>query len=695
MAPTLKHEPDRSSSSSDSDNVPAPRSQVKTSTFLNSAKKRNQKKIRFSERDHTSPKVKKEEESSTQVAPEASGASDDITPRRGRQQVKSSTAKKSKKAVSPESERLSDDVPARQRRQQTTMKAGKSSRRADSTDNSMPSSRRETRSSKKSRGGRNAAVRSIDDGSEDLEITGRPSRIDGRGSAFGEPESSGDDALASSPGSTPKKKKKGMNVAEIFREEEESDEEAPVSARRRKAERTVISDEESEEDRPVSARNRHGRKVAEVYSEDESEEDVPVSSRKRKTHPISECDDEPVNQRSHSRSSSAVRQEQEDLAEDLEFLGPSPKRLLSRRARSVPRMITQRKKALDALKRRRAGEKDASPEDAQELQPGRRRALYDTDTEPESEEEIEDEDGFLDEHNTGIRQATVLDMFQEDDDDENFIIDDDEETLGIPDADARIPLAFSSLSRAKAKDLFKYAVEWMVQKKLNPGFAKDDEIYQLTFRKLDDEVRGLAGLKFTSSAWTRDFTRALHARPILESVEIDGASRLLLENHCGACNRKSHTATWDIQFTGKAYRGDTLSDVEDDSSDSDEDDSSGSSDDRRSVDAKGNVLPPQDTVFHVGVYCKTNAETAHTLAHWRWHLYDWVKDYLRSQGHLDAAKIVERDGWKTKKKTKYANKVVDEMHDSGEIKRLYQDFKATTETAREAKQAGWNRYPKP
>ncbi|GME44463.1 putative transcription factor iiic-like protein [Neofusicoccum parvum] len=275
-------------------------------------------------------------------------------------------------------------------------------------------------------------------------------------------------------------------------------------------------------------------------------------------------------------------------------------------------------------------------------------------------------------------------MFQEDDDDENFVIEDDDEAIGVPDDSATLPLEFSSLGRAKAKDLFKYAVEWMVQKKLNPGFPIRDPVYDLAFRKLDDEVRGLAGSKFTSSVWTRDFTKALHARPEILVTEIAGTSRFLLEDHCGACNRRNHPATFDIQFAGKAYDRDTLSDV-DSSSDSED----GDDDDDASYDADGNPIPPDSTVFHVGVFCKTNAETAHTLAHWRHHLYSWVVGWLEMQGHLDPDKIVERDGWKTKKRNKYANKIVDEMQASGEIKRLYQDFRSSIDHAREAKQAGW------
>ena len=55
-----------------------------------------------------------------------------------------------------------------------------------------------------------------------------------------------------------------------------------------------------------------------------------------------------------------------------------------------------------------------------------------------------------------------------------------------------MPIVFTRYGSMKAKELFQFAVDWMVQKKVNRGFNMHDQIYDLTFRKLDDEVRGLA-----------------------------------------------------------------------------------------------------------------------------------------------------------------------------------------------------------
>lgn len=80
-----------------------------------------------------------------------------------------------------------------------------------------------------------------------------------------------------------------------------------------------------------------------------------------------------------------------------------------------------------------------------------------------------------------------------------------------------------------------------------------------------------------------------------------------------------------------------------------------------------------------------NARMAHALAHWRYHLNDWTIDYLENEGYLAPNKIVERDRWSTRKRSDYANKIVDEMEENGEIKRLYRDYRNEVTTARTSK----------
>lgn len=83
-----------------------------------------------------------------------------------------------------------------------------------------------------------------------------------------------------------------------------------------------------------------------------------------------------------------------------------------------------------------------------------------------------------------------------------------------------------------------------------------------------------------------------------------------------------------------------------------------------------------------------NARTAHALAHWRYHLYQWVVDELEERGHLKPKKVLERDRWSTSKRREYANGVVDEMEEAGVIKNLYRDFKGQIETAQNEVQRG-------
>lgn len=80
-----------------------------------------------------------------------------------------------------------------------------------------------------------------------------------------------------------------------------------------------------------------------------------------------------------------------------------------------------------------------------------------------------------------------------------------------------------------------------------------------------------------------------------------------------------------------------------------------------------------------------NARTAHALAHWRYHLNDWIVDYLRQENYTSPEKIVERDSWSTKKRSKYANAIADKMEESGEIRRLHHDFRVEIDAARNEK----------
>lgn len=125
-----------------------------------------------------------------------------------------------------------------------------------------------------------------------------------------------------------------------------------------------------------------------------------------------------------------------------------------------------------------------------------------------------------------------------------------------------------------------------------------------------------------------------------------------LTDHCEACNRKNHPATFELSLTGAPYDPDSLEPLDNSDSDSDSasDSSSLSADseanlngEKPTYDARGERIPPESKTFTLGSTCKANAQVAHTLHHWRYHLNDWVKGYLESNGYLTPEKLVKRD----------------------------------------------------
>ena len=90
-------------------------------------------------------------------------------------------------------------------------------------------------------------------------------------------------------------------------------------------------------------------------------------------------------------------------------------------------------------------------------------------------------------------------------------------------------------------------------------------------------------------------------------------------------------------------------------------------------------------------FCRANAQTAHSLIHWKHALNDWVVDRLKTDGHLAAPKLAEREDWSTNKRNKFAIRIVDEWEAEGEIKALYRDFKINLDHARQGKLTRWSK----
>jgi hypothetical protein len=233
----------------------------------------------------------------------------------------------------------------------------------------------------------------------------------------------------------------------------------------------------------------------------------------------------------------------------------------TRSRRGARKRMTRKEKALDLLRRKRAGEvinesDEESLEENDDDEPAK--GLYDTDSENIALNEFEDdEEGVLgEEQNTtkknkgkGKEKATKKKVSEQsddagdnDDDMDSFVVDDGDEPLGVPDeVYASMPLEFTSHAHKPLREHFRDAIEWCVQFKLNPGFEKSHSLYRIAWRRLDDEVRGLADSKFASSAWKMDFYMALRARPYYVSTELPKGD-LLGSQRCDACGRSGHPA---------------------------------------------------------------------------------------------------------------------------------------------------------
>jgi hypothetical protein len=344
----------------------------------------------------------------------------------------------------------------------------------------------------------------------------------------------------------------------------------------------------------------------------------------------------------------------------------------------------EKQKKMELLRRRRAGEKiDQLTSSESSSNEDEKRGIYDSNSDGDFEalktfEDEEQEEG-IDELQAPKEKRKKKKPTNKDDDDsdlDDFVTDDDDVLLGAP---VDIPLEFTSQAHKPLKAQFPHAIEWLVHNRINPAFERRDPVYANAWRKLDDEVSGLASSKFTSSVWRPDFHRALKSRPRLEAVELVDVG---LYETCEACGRSNHPSTWRIVFSGSPYHKDTLAEVESDSDSNDEEDDDGDNADTASVDTQGMPLPPTRKEWSVGVVCKSNAETAHSLIHWKHALKEFVEERLEDEGWLTPQKLLQREKMKAKKRRDLANSIADGWQANGTVKSLYNDFKNNLEEAR-------------
>ncbi|KAJ5257588.1 hypothetical protein N7524_009144 [Penicillium chrysogenum] len=469
----------------------------------------------------------------------------------------------------------------------------------------------------------------------------------------------------------------------------DSDSDDPVAssvAKRRRSTRggnassppVILSDDDSNESvRPSTAKRRRVARPATVSKSDDDDSDEPLASspvKRLRRGQEKETPKAPTTPRHISK------QDKLDIAEDLEDLQDSVVKKSRTRGRNVESARDKRMKHLEALRRRRAGVKDEE-EGEEEDDDDEDEDEYDSDVQeikrPGSDGSPSgrglwrhhDDDSDIE---SNIDPNENLDRYEDD-----FVLEDEVNDLGVPTEE--IPFEFTRHAYKQPKEYFRDVIGWMVQNKLNPAFPRSDDMYKMAFMKLEDEVKGRAGSQLISSVWNPSFVYALQARP-----HIDISAFPTEENHpCDACRRSGHPASSDIKLYGKAYSLQTLEPLEDDNDDSDDSDEDSKHNDGKDRDRDGHVIPPENVRYYLGKQCKARAQLAHTLTHWRYHLNEWVIDYLERTGHMDDDEILRRNDMSVKRKTRNANDVLDSMTGTGEVDKLWRDFHINLKSARE------------
>lgn len=248
---------------------------------------------------------------------------------------------------------------------------------------------------------------------------------------------------------------------------------------------------------------------------------------------------------------------------------------------------------------------------------------------------------------------------------EGFVVPDDE--IGVPLDALQDEIPVHLRRRATKKDRFRYVVHWLIQRRVNPAFDRNDPEYQTAWSSLDSDLLGLAQSKFSSSAWKPEFALEIKARPIHEIHQLPYEDERRGET-CNACGRSNHPSSHYIRFSGKPYDKNTLEEIP---RDADLSDDEGNYTD----DSQGNELKPENYEWVLGSVCANNAEIFHKLRHWRWHLGDLVDSMLLEEGHLSGsyAERILWPAWKCERLVEDIFKTWSEK--GGVIDSLHADFR--------------------
>ncbi|KAK5049126.1 hypothetical protein LTR84_005549 [Exophiala bonariae] len=432
-----------------------------------------------------------------------------------------------------------------------------------------------------------------------------------------------------------------------------------------------ISDDEVPEAWVPKIRKKNTRDDFVVEDEDveyvtSDEDEIPPAKR------IEKSDKHASARKLKKDSQRRRRQEQDELEDDLQNLQDSDNELSAPKTRTRGGPVTtqrdQAKEHLELLRRRRAGEKvprvvDSDDEDEE---------MQDLDLGLIGHPDSDDREGSVHSSTDTDIEDNQVQLQEEDEDD--FVVEDTVGRHGRP--NSAIPLQFTSFASAKPRELFIHIIEWLVKNKIAPAFSRQDELYDLAFNRIDDQVKAQAGSRLISAAWGTEFKRAILARPNMK-VSIMGGTDEENERNCDACNRTKHPARYEFVFSGQPYYKKTLEPL--DHSDDEGEESDHNDFDR---DEEGHSLPSATHRFYLGRFCAANADMGHKLTHWKYHLNANLLGYLEEQGVLSSDAILAREKLNKKKREKEAENIVDSMQETGMIADLWADFENNLNDAR-------------
>lgn len=434
---------------------------------------------------------------------------------------------------------------------------------------------------------------------------------------LGEAESTGDDMPTSSPA-----KRRGKAPQKNMVELSSSEEELPVKRRLRRKISLESKDESDGDDNGRLAQPKRRRKS--LAQESDASDSPPRSLKRKRARKDDDLDE--------------VRAELDDLRDSSPIATPVK-----------PSQASKQKKIIEKIRRRKLRRQSG-------------------DNTISSDEDESDDYSYTDEVDKSSFQRIYtegnLDEYEED-----FLASDEEDDEGGTIGSPMLPFKFSRLATAPLEELFSYAVEWLIQNKVNPGFDRHSDLYDTVWKRLNDEMTGLAESKFKSASWSRDFVVSLEARP---EMQADNVRAHELETNCEACGRTNHRATYRLHLMGAPYDPDSLEAIEQDEEAETE------------VDKRGRPVPA-DRIWYLGKTCFDNAESAHILAHWKRSLNLEVLDLLQQFGAFEPKAIVERHDQSVAKKGQWSKDLVNRWDDEGHIKLLWGTYRSFSETARENK----------